>query len=121
MLNLGGKNVVYSRSFIMGEGETAVLSPPELFGARLRIETPNKGIATPGVEGDFEFSASEGQLSISCAFLSNGAAHAQRVPPFATLETGSYGLRIARQSIGVAMLVHVDVFFEPNQKAPKTS
>ena len=110
-MKVNGKEVLYSTSFIIGPGEEALLSPPELRGTKITIhavEQPDE--AAPAA---LKIEGATGNAKISLPFL-NGGAFSGR------LDLGMSGkdkvsARVVGQGFNGAMVVHFAMYLEREQ------
>lgn len=117
MLKINGKELTFSKSFLLERDEEAVLSGPEFGGETLRLSTFQY---IPGMssKSDVKAELKNGEAVLKMPFLENGS--------FATglqLELNnqsSLKLRVAGQSVGGHFLVQLDVYLSrPTTYAPR--
>lgn len=117
MLRINGKELTFSKSFLMERGEEAVLSGPESSGETLRLTT-FQYIAGMSSESDVKAELKDGEVHLRMPFLEKGS--------FATgmqLELNnksSMAIRVGGQGMGGKFLVHLDIYLSrPRNYAPR--
>jgi hypothetical protein len=117
VLTINGKELTFSKSFLMERGEEAVFTGPEFSGETLRLSTFQY---IPGMssESDVKAKLENGEVHLRMPFLEKGS--------FATglqLELNnksSVSIRIGGQSLGGKFLVHLDIYLSrPANYAPR--
>jgi hypothetical protein len=114
MVKINGKEVIFSTSFIMQAGESAAIAPAELLGSSLRLNAVEKDVNLSDPERDVEVAANGQELALTFPFLKNGLNNSMELRDYANMQAGKLYFRIAMQSVGIAMLVHLDVHFVNN-------
>ena len=109
MLRVNGKEVVYSRTFVIGRGETAVLTEPALPGFGLQFYSDE---ALANVQEKFKVEQVGEFAKFSFPFI-EGTGLSFESKDFATSIVGKYSLRATAQGMGVTMLLHIDVYLDP--------
>lgn len=108
MLKVAGKEVFFSKSFMVEPGEEAVLAPVELKGASIRFSAANKG-ETSGPESKPHVGA-EAQLSVP--YLENGGSFSSGLTDMATTPEGKIIGRYAGQRVGSFTMVQIELYLE---------
>ena len=109
MLKIAGKPLTSSRSFLLAPGEEATLTGPELAGGTLRFTTFEVK-ATHDLNQEMQAALANGVASIKLPLLKEGS--------FATTvdlklgESGKLSARIAGQTLGGHLFVHVDIYLD---------
>jgi len=111
MQQINGNEVILSRSFIMWEGESLLVTPDDWKGISFRLNAVSKDIDDPAMADDLASSISGSQITYDFAFLRNGQTDALRQSDFISVQGARLMARLARQSVGVAMLVQIDVHY----------
>ncbi len=104
MLTVGGKEVVFSKTVLIGDGETAVLNARESLGFDVHLYA-NAALVSGG---RFETEGLGDFAKVSFPFVKTGGLsfHDQG---FVRSPTETFDLRLGGQSMGDVMLVHVDI------------
>jgi hypothetical protein len=113
MLKIAGKEVILSKSFLIGSNEEAIIAPPELQGIQIRIITI--GMASTVATGSDPFIAKmdNGQVTISFPFADVGLLSAEIIYMNMSNSDGKFGCRFAGQSLGgKMMLIHFDLLLD---------
>lgn len=107
MLMINGKELTFSKSFLMERGEEAVFTGPEFSGETLRLTT-FQYIAGMSSKSDVKAELKDGEAVVKMPFLENGS--------FATAlqlelnNKASVKVRVAGQSMGGHLLVQLDIY-----------
>jgi len=107
MLKINGKELTFSKSFLLERGEEAVFTGPEFSGETLRLTTFQY---IPGMssKSDVKAELTDGEAIVKMPFLENGS--------FATalqLELNNKAhvkVRVAGQSMAGHLLVQLDIY-----------
>jgi len=108
MLKVGGKEVIFSTSFLMGPNDEAILAPPELHGASMRFRASGRA----GNPGDFRNEIVGLEARISMPFMPQGGSFSVGLAQIATAADGRATARLAAQGLGGFMVVYLDVYLE---------
>jgi hypothetical protein len=108
MLTVGGKEVIFSTSFLMAPNDEAVLAPPELHGASMRLHAS----ARAGNPGDFRNDIVGMEARMAIPFMPQGGSFSVALPTMAAGAAGKATARLAAQGLGGCMVVYLDVYRE---------
>ncbi len=111
MLKIGGKEVIYSKSFVMKKGEEVLMTPPGVIGRSIKIvATQDATTFGPGTQA---FSADESNVYltvINLPFANQGQFVVELERGQLASEKGPLSCRISGFTLGdTAMLVHFDL------------
>lgn len=117
MLKINGKELTFSKSFLLERGEEAIFTGPEFSGETLRLTTFQY---IPGMssKSDVKAELKDGEAVVKMPFLENGS--------FATalqLELNNKAnvkVRVAGQSMAGHLLVQLDIYLSsPTNYGPR--
>lgn len=111
MLKINGKEVIYSKTFVMNPRDEVLLKVPEIIGRDIRIEINGTVTQHAGTTTPFGTDESDVHLSIlKVPFADAGAFFVEYQDGQLSTQKGRVNCRIAGHSLGAtAMLLQIDL------------